>query len=78
MAGRFKTNGELCMLKDEAAIRDETNFFRNAVEHLDDKAKADLKVALYGSSFFLALSLVPYGNLPHASLLCRPSIFGIS
>jgi hypothetical protein len=47
----------------------ERDFLRHAVEHLDDKAKSDLKVALYGSSFFLALSLVPYGELRYASLI---------
>ena len=47
----------------------ERDFLRNAVEHLDDKAKSDLKVALYGSSFFLALSLIPYGELRYASLI---------
>ena len=47
----------------------EREFLRYSIEHLDDKAKSDLKVALYGSSFFLALSLVPYGELHYASLL---------
>jgi hypothetical protein len=56
-------------MNDEARLRDELQFLRHAVEHLDDKAKGDLKVALYGSGAFLALSLIPYGHLPHASLL---------
>lgn len=47
----------------------EREFLRYSIEHLDDKAKSDLKVALYGSSFFLALSLVPYGELEYASLI---------
>jgi hypothetical protein len=47
----------------------EREFLRQAVEHLDDKAKSDLKIALYGSSFFLALSLLPYGDLHYASLI---------
>jgi hypothetical protein len=54
-------------MPDESAR--EREFLRHAVEHLDDKAKSDLKVALYGSSFFLALSLVPYGRLEYASLI---------
>ena len=56
-------------MQDDVRLREEIQFLRQAVEHLDDKAKGDLKVALYGSGFFLALSLIPYGNLPHASLL---------
>src|SRR5215208_2756471 len=56
-------------MQDDARLREEIQFLRHAVEHLDDKAKSDLKAALYGSGFFLALSLVPYGHLPHASLL---------
>ena len=47
----------------------EIDFLRQSIEHLDDKAKADLKVALYGSGFFLAVSLIPYGELPYASLI---------
>jgi hypothetical protein len=54
-------------MSDEKAR--ERDFLRHAVEHLDDKAKSDLKVALYGSSFFLALSLIPYGELHYASLI---------
>src|SRR5437868_12504777 len=54
-------------MSDERAR--EREFLRHAVEHLDDKAKSDLKVALYGSSFFLALSLVPYGELHYSSLI---------
>jgi hypothetical protein len=49
--------------------RREREFLRYSIEHLDDKAKSDLKIALYGSSFFLALSLVPYGELGYASLI---------
>jgi len=56
-------------MQDDARLREEIQFLRHAVEHLDDKAKGDLKVALYGSGFLLALSLIPYGHLPHASLL---------
>lgn len=55
--------------KDTALAREELRFLRDAVEHLDDKAKADLKVALYGSGFFLALSLIEYGELAHCSLI---------
>jgi hypothetical protein len=47
----------------------EVEFLRQAIEHLDDKAKADLKFALYGSGFFLALSFVPYGKLEYCSLI---------
>lgn len=56
-------------MRNDPVVRRKIDFLRRAVEHLDDKAKADLKVALYGSSFFLAVSLVPYGHLPYASLL---------
>jgi hypothetical protein len=54
-------------MSDERAR--EREFLRQAVEHLDDKAKSDLKIALYGSSFFIALSLIPYGDLQYASLI---------
>jgi hypothetical protein len=60
---------EMASMHDDARLREEIQFLRHAVEHLDDKAKGDLKVALYGSGFFLALSLILYGHLPHASLL---------
>ena len=54
-------------MPDEHAAR--IAFLRQAIEHLDDKSKADLKFALYGSSFFITVSLVPYAELAYASLL---------
>ena len=54
------------MPEDRAA---QLAFLREAIEHLDDKSKADLKIALYGSAFFIAISLLPYGELAYASLL---------
>jgi hypothetical protein len=47
----------------------QVEFLRHAVEHLEDKAKSDLKIALYGSSFFLVLSLLHVGDLKYASLV---------
>jgi hypothetical protein len=44
-------------------------FLRGAIEHLDDKAKSDLKIALYGSAFFLVVSLIHVGSLKYASLV---------
>ncbi|MFN2646382.1 MAG: hypothetical protein ABR570_15445 [Burkholderiales bacterium] len=54
------------MSEDRAA---QIAFLREAIEHLDDKSKGDLKVALYGSAFLITVSLLPYGELAHASLL---------
>jgi hypothetical protein len=61
-------------MQDDHRIRNGIRFLRHVVERLDDRAKADLKVALYGSGSFQALSLISYGHLLHASL--HVSIFG--
>lgn len=45
------------------------DYLREHIERLEDKAKSDLKIALYGSSFFIVVSLIPYGDLHDASLL---------
>jgi hypothetical protein len=44
-------------------------YLRENIERLEDKAKADLKIALYGSSLLLVVSWVPYGDLHYASML---------
>jgi len=52
----------------EATLRD-IGYLREAIETLENDAKSDLKIALYGSAFFIAVSLIPLGHLPYASLL---------
>lgn len=48
------------------------SYLRDNIEHLEDKAKGDLKIALYGSSLFLVMSFIPYGDLHYASLFVSP------
>ena len=48
---------------------DDVRFLRQAIEDLESKAKSDLKVALYGSSALIVVSLSPVGHLERASLL---------